>query len=254
MNDPMRLLEQGATGVELDLLRAAASEEPSPGSVQRAAAALGLAATVGVSAPGAVAASTSGQVGFWTALKWLGAGLLAASGVAVVAVQLSPSAVPLPAAQPASQAAAPAPAAPGEPAEAVAPRATAGRSQPGAAEPGDEAAAEQAARVSSSRRSVARPSGGSASIREQTALIDAARRQLGAGDPAGALRQLDAYEAKFARGMLGQEATLLRVEALAQSGNRAAARGLARQLLARHPDSQYAKRLQSLIGGPVSSN
>jgi hypothetical protein len=253
MKDPTRLLEQGATSVELDLLRAGASEEPSRGSVQRAAAALGIAATVGASAPGAAAASTAGQVGFWTAAKFVGAGLLVASAVSVAAVKLSPSAATWPVGQPPSQASSPAPAAPGEPAQVVAAPGAADQSQPGAAEPGDEAAVEPPAHIAPSRRSVAGPSRGSASIREQTAIIDAARRQLGAGDPAGALQQLERYQVKFPRGMLGQEATLLRVEALVQSGNRAAARRLARQLLTRHPDSQYANRLEALVG-PVSSN
>jgi outer membrane protein assembly factor BamD (BamD/ComL family) len=79
-------------------------------------------------------------------------------------------------------------------------------------------------------------------------MIDAARRQLGAGNSKGALEQLDRYRKKCPQGVLGQEATLLRIEALAQGGNHAAARQLARRYLASHPNSQYAKRIQSLIG------
>ena len=86
------------------------------------------------------------------------------------------------------------------------------------------------------------------SIGAQVQMIDSARRQLGAGNASGALEQLDRYRQKYPQGMLGQEATLLRIEALAQGGNRAAARQLARRYLANHPNSQYSKRIQSLIG------
>jgi outer membrane protein assembly factor BamD (BamD/ComL family) len=79
-------------------------------------------------------------------------------------------------------------------------------------------------------------------------MLDAARRALRAGDTQLALGELDRHQAQFPRGMLGQEATLLRIEVLARSGNRSAAQTLARQFLARQPNSPHAKRIESLLG------
>jgi hypothetical protein len=44
------------------------------------------------------------------------------------------------------------------------------------------------------------------------------------------------------------EATVLRIEALAASGNQEAARKAGRAFLARHPKGPYAQRVSSLIG------
>jgi hypothetical protein len=248
MTDPTRLVERGANDVELALLRAGVADEPSRRAIQRAAAALGLAAGIGATAPGAVAASTAGQAGLWTTLKVVGAGLLVTGGLAVGAAQLFGEG-------PAPQQRTLAP-------QAESPPRATGRqaAKPTAAQdPADMAAAPRtevpkrieqpaATDVKPSTRSGSAVGRNGASIAEETAMIDAARRQLGAKNPTGALRQLDAYRAKFSRGMLAQEATLLRVEALAQSGNRAAARQLARRQLERNPNSQYARRLEPFLG------
>ena len=79
-------------------------------------------------------------------------------------------------------------------------------------------------------------------------MIDAARRELRAGNPGGAVAELDRYHRKYKHGMFGQEAVMLRIEALSRSGNRSAARQLAKRFLASKPSSQYAKRIESLVG------
>ena len=105
-----------------------------------------------------------------------------------------------------------------------------------------------AARVRAKRSITEVPSDPAASIREQTAMIDEARRQLRAGNPGGAVAELDRYHRKYKQGMFGQEAVMLRIEALSRSGNQSAARQLAQRFLASKPSSQYAKRIESLVG------
>lgn len=93
--------------------------------------------------------------------------------------------------------------------------------------------------------SAARP--GPASLGEEVAAIDAARKALLAGDTSGALRALDDYDRRFPGGMLGPEASVLRIEALARRGDRATATRLAKAFLVSHPRSPHASRLRSLL-------
>jgi outer membrane protein assembly factor BamD (BamD/ComL family) len=104
------------------------------------------------------------------------------------------------------------------------------------------------AKTRAKRTSAEAPVDPAASIREQTAMIDAARRKLRAGNPGGAVAELDRYHRKYKQGMFGQEAIMLRIEALSRSGNQSAARSLAKRFLANKPSSQYAKRIESLVG------
>jgi hypothetical protein len=76
----------------------------------------------------------------------------------------------------------------------------------------------------------------------------AARSSLAAGNPREALRALDGFQQRFARGVLGSEATLLRIESPAAAGDRRGAETLARRFLVAQPNSPHAKRLQSLLG------
>jgi hypothetical protein len=82
---------------------------------------------------------------------------------------------------------------------------------------------------------------------EQVSAIDRARRALGDGNAAGALRELDDYESRFPRGALGEEAEALRVEALLAEGDRAAAARVGARFLAAHPASPHAARVRALL-------
>jgi hypothetical protein len=90
----------------------------------------------------------------------------------------------------------------------------------------------------------ATPSGLSAEL----AAVDRARRALQASDAREALRQLDAYEARFVPPRFEQEATLLRVEALVALGASDQARAIAESFLANEPESTYAQRIRSILG------
>jgi outer membrane protein assembly factor BamD (BamD/ComL family) len=64
-----------------------------------------------------------------------------------------------------------------------------------------------------------------------------------------ALDLLDRYRAQFPHGALSSEATLLRAQALVQSGDRAGARALVDAYMMAHPDSPYARRLKEIVHG-----
>jgi outer membrane protein assembly factor BamD (BamD/ComL family) len=80
-------------------------------------------------------------------------------------------------------------------------------------------------------------------------MLDQARRALSGGDPAAGIRALDAHRRQFPRGAFTQEAVLLRIQALAQSGNHSAARALAQRFRERHPNSPHLRRIESVLGG-----
>jgi outer membrane protein assembly factor BamD (BamD/ComL family) len=83
---------------------------------------------------------------------------------------------------------------------------------------------------------------------EQVGAIERAQSALLAGDAAEALRRVDDYEARFPTGILAQEATTVRIEALLQKGERGAATVIARKFLASHPTSAHATRIRLMLG------
>ncbi len=87
-------------------------------------------------------------------------------------------------------------------------------------------------------------------LAEETAILDRARSAIGRGDPRAALVELDRYDAAPAPKILGQEATLVRIEALSAKGDTAGARALAQSFLARNPGSTYDERVRALIAEP----
>ncbi|MBN1611244.1 MAG: outer membrane protein assembly factor BamD [Polyangiaceae bacterium] len=86
-------------------------------------------------------------------------------------------------------------------------------------------------------------------IAAEIRLLDTAKRQLNGGNPAGAMAVLDDYRARFPKGALGQEATVLRIEALAKSGQLGTAQALARRFVRNHPSSTYVRRVSRSVGG-----
>jgi outer membrane protein assembly factor BamD (BamD/ComL family) len=90
-------------------------------------------------------------------------------------------------------------------------------------------------------------------LSDEVVALDAARQALAAGDAAGALRAVDDHDRRFPGGALSPEATVVRIEALAARGDRAAAARLATEFLRSHPASPHAKRLRSLLALETSS-
>jgi hypothetical protein len=85
-------------------------------------------------------------------------------------------------------------------------------------------------------------------LREQIRLIEQARAAVGKQDPSLVLRTLDSYAGRFPKGSFGQEAAVLRMEALVQRGEQARAASLARTFIAKYPSSTHANRVERISG------
>ena len=83
-------------------------------------------------------------------------------------------------------------------------------------------------------------------LSEQIRLIEAARAGVASNDAKTALAALNSYSSKFPRGSFGQEATVLRIRALDQSGDSARATAMAKSFVARFPNSPHVARLKPI--------
>jgi hypothetical protein len=92
---------------------------------------------------------------------------------------------------------------------------------------------------------------GASTMAEELAWLDRARAAIAAKDPARGLALLDGYAEHFARPEMLPEATTLRIEALADAGDRPAAERAATAFLASHPQSPYRARIRSLLGTSI---
>jgi len=100
---------------------------------------------------------------------------------------------------------------------------------------------------------VAPPRASSPSLSLELAAIDGARTALDQGDAKGCLGQLDAYERSFPRGVLRQEATVMRIDALLRARDHAGARSLGDAFLAHDPTSPYSDRIRHLLADDPSN-
>lgn len=241
MRDPQPLLDDGATELELELLRAGDADRPSAKARQAALAALGLSGAALTASSSAAAATVGGTAlssgARFLAVKWWAIGaLVTAGGVGVGYATLASSPA-------------------GAPSAAVVPR----FSQvpvvaPAASLPAPEVSVPPSPVVTSPReRPASQPrsssSASSLGIQEQITLVDRARAAVAAQQPASALAALDEYQRRFPGGVLTQEATLLRIDALLARGDKASAVRLGRQFLERYPRSPMAARVKTLIDG-----
>lgn len=267
MNSPIRLLESSPSPAARALLQAGLRERSRPSALRSTALALGVggslvaASTSAAASAGAtailapvVAPSLTVMVGKWVALGMLGGVALAggASLVTAPATQVDATATATAAAKtttavsPANTASpTPGPELPSLEAEVqVAPLATAERKPT----PGSKARIEMTATAAAAPASASLPN--AQSLSREIAMIDASRRALSSGNAAAALAQLDQYAASLRTGTLDREAQLLRIDALALAGQRAAALGLAERYLASYPNDPHAARLRELSRVP----
>lgn len=232
MNDPRRLLDEGASGFEARLLRSGRNDAPTAHNRRRIAAALGVGGIFGAST---IATGASANAPGWftlntAAIAKVAGGVVAGALAVYGGVQVVERANPAPAVAvqaPRTQAlpAQRAPQATPEPAP----------TEPVPAEPKTSAPVELKERPADT-------------LPLELAALDQARRALASGDAALALTRLDDYKKSFPKRRLTAEATVLRIEALAKSGNTAAATRLGREFLKRDPNGPYARRVTSLIG------
>jgi hypothetical protein len=227
-SDPKRLTVVGATDLERTLLHAARRERPSPELTARMAAGLGLSAAGAVTGAAPAAAAAPVAAAKASVAVWVSAGVLAAAvGAGVVGVRLS---------------SAPAPAAHADrPAPAVA--------APRVEDPVVAAPAVTERRIEKVKKRPAAPAhvhAQAGDLRDQIALIDAARTAVKARSTERALALLHRYDATFPGGAFRPEALALRIEALDEAGRAPEARGLARDFLARYPESPLAARVAKI--------
>ncbi len=81
----------------------------------------------------------------------------------------------------------------------------------------------------------------------EASLVATVRRELQSGKPRAALGTLNQLQSQFPKGELGQERDVLMVEALAASGNTAAAKSKASAFIAAHPASPLSAKLERVI-------
>ena len=227
MNEPTRLRQESGSALEHALLNAGASTASSAETRAKTLAALGLAgsATLLAGTAGAASLSTLAKVG-WTKLlvsmSLVGAATAVPVGfyfarharetsaiAATRAVAVRPTLARVPALD-APTVDAPSPVTPAHPV-----------------------------------RSVARPLAPRGRLTHELAALDAARSTLAGGDARSALALLDIYAESFPHGRLELEAEVLRIDALAKSGNKDAARQRANAFLRRHPQSVLASRVRA---------
>jgi hypothetical protein len=222
VKDPERLLQSGGTPAERILLGAGAAEEPPPGGAARLASL--LVPPIG-GAPGPSTAPPPAAPGAFGALgaKWaiVAAGAVAFGGAVLAIASRTPPDQGTPPS--ALGTAAPAPQAPA-PAESVVP--ALGVQSPPVNSP---EATPSSAVESPRKRAESGSVGGAPSIAREIRTLDQVRGLLAKGEGRRALAELDRYRAEAPRGTLGQEATLLRIEALVVAGDKPAARRLAQK-------------------------
>jgi hypothetical protein len=231
VNEPTRLRDEPHSALERSLLEAGRSYKASASTRRQALAVLGVA---GATATSAAAATTLTKAGL---AKWA-VGLAVAGGAVVSAAhyfaQLRPSSSVAPSVlSPSTAKASPAPLA-------------AAASVPAPEEAVPSVSAGPVASVTGLR---AEPKAALQSpLAAELSALDAARTSLSEGDAKGALTELDAYSRAFPRGKLALEAEVLRIGALAKSGQNSAARQRAEAFVKRHPDSVLASRVRGYVG------
>jgi hypothetical protein len=252
VSDPVRLVEGPNVDAAL-LLEAWSGERPSGDARRRAmalAASIGAGAAVG-SATTAKVATTASKLAL---IKWIVAGVIAASAAAAIGIVAtrggasSPGAAATPAAAATIAPAAPAvdppaaPAAPAAPAEKTVRVLTPGEL------PSAKAEALPSARSATATTTTPRPDDDArgASVARELEAVDRARAAVRRGDGDGALAVLDAFDAEFPKSSLADEVVVIRIDALVRTGRTARAAELARAFVARKPASPYAARLRTI--------
>jgi hypothetical protein len=257
------MLEESGDELELELLRSVRADAMPDGSRRRILAGLGIAgALVTTTSTAASSLVVAGKMGLFKGasavfLKWATisalAGLVPAGawvahsrmGAHDIAPARSPIVVP---SEPRSTTRT----RPNEP--AVAPAEPRSKEYPA---PGPSEAASDVRRSSPvaaqpvttrDPRSTGQPN--TSSLSDEVGLLQVARTALVGHDAVAALSALDRYKIRFPAGRLLPEATVLRIQALIERGDRAQAAALAERFESSNPKSPYADRIRSILSHP----
>jgi hypothetical protein len=237
------------------LLRAARCESPPPGAEDRALLGLGLSAGL---SPHSVVGQTTGSisaVGWAWPLKAIAVTVALGAAIAGAWAGARPRPVLASAAPSAAKAFEAAPLLPPEVnAQAPNPEPSPPRREEPPGGPIHASRSSPRAPLSATRLPDAVPAVQAATVdvpplSVEIALVQQAARALAGGEVAIALDLLDTYRRECPRGVLAEEAGVLRVQGLARSGRAAEAKALARQLLDAHPRGVLAARLRGLLDG-----
>jgi len=239
MNEPTRLLSTPESELERALLDAGRSYT-APGSMRtKTLLALGLSAVATSTAPSAAAAASSSLTK--AALSKVAIAALVIGGATVPAWLYLSQTSSSPVVPPKAVSTAVVPQTPPESVPLVSAPLVNAPLEIAEVQPSNTAPSASTARVEP--RPVSAPP-----LAAELAALDAARTSLSHSDPNAALAALDGYARSFPRGKLKLEAEVLRIGALAKSGQTDAARKRAELFLRRHPDSVLASRVRSYVG------
>jgi hypothetical protein len=243
---PERLREGGATDLERRLLNAASREQPSRELSER------MALGIGISMPPVIGNTPASQGGLDSGAATQDAGTAWGpfvpwvAGAVVVAVIAGVFGAFRPTPVPAAAAVA-APPPPVAPAAAVAPAPTAAIGEPrtDTAQPGERQAAPSSV-IPTAQRGRGGPT--DSDLREQIALVDAARATLARGNADRALGMVRDYQTRYPSGAFRPEAAAVRVEALVKLGRTAEARASAERFVLSYGPTPLSDRVARLAG------
>jgi hypothetical protein len=263
MTDPSRLIEHEADELERDMLLAGRRDGPSSARRRAITAGLGvgMASTLTVASAAKAAAAGAAKASVPHGVSWLSqlvrapwavGGALGAAAIAAgvslwPAAPSSPTTVSSTLTAPLAKPAPPRPPAPPAP---PAPRVD----EPAPTKP--RPAQFQAPSLAASRGPAPPDAAPAAapSLADELALLETARAALVRGEPRRTLSVLDEHARNFRRPRLTTEASVLRIEALVASGDRARAARLGKDFLAKHANGPYERRVRSLIGDQRSAS
>jgi hypothetical protein len=244
VSDPKRMLEESSDELERALLRSVRRDAMSDGSRRRILAGLGIAGAVVTTTSTAASSLAAGKLGLFkgtsaVVAKWVAVSALVAlvpagawvahsrlRGPDVLAVEKSPPPVET---KPA----------PKDPAiERATTPSIVPESLPPAKQPTREA------------KAAPQPAPPSPTLSDEVAALQVARTALAGHDAGAALAALDRYKSRYPQGRLAPEATVLRIEAMIERGDRAQATALAERFEASNPKSPYAERIRTILSRP----
>ncbi len=240
MSDPKRVLEETDDEFERALLRSVQRDGMTVGSRRRLLAGLGIAGALVTTSSTAASSAAAGNAGIFKGLtgvvaKWVAVSAIASlvpAGMWMARTHLrAPEVVTTSVATPP----------PSEPRPAA-------KEQKAALPVATEIA--PVAKPSSPLRETRReapPQAAAPSLSDEVAALQVARTALSAHDAGGAIAALDRYKSRFPAGRLTPEATVLRIDALVERGDRAQATALAERFESANPKSPYAERVRSIL-------
>jgi hypothetical protein len=252
MKESQRITDAYRGELESTLLSAMRDDAPSEGARKRTLAALGCA---GVALSVATSTSSVGaatKISSWLAVgKWVGIGVV--TGVSTMGVvhevpklleRTQPQVTHVARVQNQPRKSLPkvAPAAP-----ATAPPSI---DEPQTISPAELELEEHDTAALSTRNTTSKQPALDSQLSDEIASLDVVRSTL-ASDPERALELLAQHRTKFPRGSLAPETSVLRVKALAASGQLEQAQKLGRQFLSAHPASPHAEVVRNIVAREI---